>query len=160
MSLVVATVMVLVFWPIIEKADEKPARIGGLLAFLLAVCLAYLVFVQVYPFPADVDADNLAHAVENAWKLTGAIGGMMIAWWVDWKYIHFETKAVWWAQLLKIVLGLAIVVGIKSGLKAPLIALMGSAGIANAVRYGLMVVFAGAVWPLSFKFWGKLGKRR
>ena len=158
-SLVVATVMVLVFWPITEKADEKPARIGGLLAFLLAVSLAYLVFVQVYPFPADVDADNLAHAVENAWKLTGAIGGMLIAWWVDWKFIRFDTKAVWWAQLLKVALGLAIVVGIKSGLKAPLIALIGNAGIANAVRYGLMVIFAGAVWPLTFKFWGKLGKK-
>ena len=157
-SLVVATVMVLVFWPIIEKADEKPARIGGLLAFLLAVSLAYLVFVQVYPFPADVDVDNLAHAVENAWKLTGAIGGMLIAWWVDWKFIRFDTKAVWWAQLLKVALGLAVVVGIKSGLKAPLIALIGNAGIANAVRYGLMVIFAGAVWPLTFKFWGKLGK--
>ena len=158
-SLVVATVMVLVFWPIIEKADEKPARIGGLLAFLLAVSLAYLVFVQVYPFPADVDADNLAHAVENAWKLTGAIGGMLIAWWVDWKFIRFDTKAVWWAQLIKIVLGLAVVVGIKAGLKAPLIALIGNAGIANAVRYGLMVIFAGALWPLTFKFWGKCGKK-
>jgi len=27
------------------------------------------------------------------------------------------------------------------------------------VRYGLMVVFAGAIWPLTFKFWGKLGRK-
>ena len=157
-SLVVATVMVLVFWPIIEKAEEKPAVLGWLLLFLLAVCGAFLVFLKVYPFPADVDAENFAHAVENAWKLTGAIGGMLIAWWVDRKFIHFEVKAVWWAQLIKVVVGLGIVVGIKAGLKAPLIALIGNAGVANAVRYGLMVVFAGAVWPLTFKFWGKCGK--
>ncbi len=157
-SLLVATAMVLVFWPIIEKADEKPLRIAALLGFQLAVCVAFLVFLKVYPFPADVDAENFAHAVENGWKLTGAIGGMLIAWWVDRRFIRFEVKAVWWAQLIKIVVGLGIVVGIKAGLKAPLIALIGNAGVANAVRYGLMVIFAGAVWPLTFKFWGKCGK--
>lgn len=158
-SLVLAVVMVLVFWPIVEKAEEKPAVMGWLLLCLLAFCGAFLAFLAVYPFPADVDAENFAHAVENAWKLTGAIGGMLIAWWVDRKYIRFEVKAVWWAQLIKIVVGLGIVVGIKAGLKAPLIALIGNAGIANAVRYGLMVIFAGAVWPLTFKFWGKCGKK-
>ncbi len=158
-SLVVATAMVLVFWPIIEKADEKPLRIAALLGFQLAVCGAFLVYLKVYPFPADVDAENFAHAVENGWKLTGAIGGMLMAWWVDRRFIHFDTKAVWWAQLIKIVVGLGIVVGIKAGLKAPLIALIGNAGVANAVRYGLMVIFAGAVWPLTFKFWSKCGKK-
>ena len=157
-SLVLATVMVLVFWPIVEKAEEKPNLLGWLLLVLLAVCGAFLVYLKVYPFPADVDAENFAHAVENAWKLLGAIGGMLIAWWVDRRFIHFDTKAVWWAQLIKVVLGLAVVVGIKSGLKAPLIALIGNAGVANAVRYGLMVIFAGAVWPLTFKFWSKCGK--
>ena len=158
-SLLVATAMVLVFWPIIEKADEKPLRIAALLGFQLAVCVAFLVFLKVYPFPADVDAENFAHAVENGWKLMGAIGGMLIAWWVDRRFIHFDTKAVWWAQLIKVALGLGIVVGIKAGLKAPLIALIGNAGVANAVRYGLMVIFAGAVWPLTFKFWSECGKK-
>ena len=157
-SLAIAAVMVLVFWPIVEKAEEKPAVLGWLLLFLLAVCGAFLVFLKVYPFPADVDAENFAHAVESAWKLTGAIAGMLIAWWADRKFIRFEVEAVWWAQIVKVALGLAIVVGIKSGLKAPLIALIGNVGIANAVRYGLMVVFAGAVWPVTFRFWGKCGK--
>ena len=158
-SLVVATVLVLVLWPIVEKAEEKPAVLGWLLAVLLAFSGAFLAFLYCYAFPADVDAENLAHAVENAWKLTGAIAGMLIAWWADGKFIHFEVKAVWWAQLLKVALGLGIVVGIKAGLKAPLIALIGNAGAANAVRYGLMVVFAGAVWPMTFRFWGKCGKK-
>ena len=157
-SLVVATVMVLVFWPIVERCEEKPNLLDWLLLFLLAVCGVFLVYLKVYPFPANVDAENFAHAVENGWKLLGAIGGMLIAWWVDSKFIRFDTKAVWWAQLIKIVVGLGIVVGIKAGLKAPLIALIGNAGVANAVRYGLMVIFAGAVWPRTFKFWGKCGK--
>ena len=74
------------------------------------------------------------------------------------KYIRFETKAIWWVQLIKVAVGLALVVAIKSGLKAPLIALIGHAGAANAVRYGLMVLFAGAVWPLAFPLLRKLEK--
>ena len=158
-SFLLALVMVFGFYPVIRKAMRSPNTMRLLLLCMVAASVGLLLFVTLYPFPADVDADNLAHAVENAWKLTGAIGGMLIAWWVDWKFIRFETKAVWWAQLIKIVLGLAVVVGIKAGLKAPLIALIGNAGIANAVRYGLMVVFAGVVWPLTFKFWGKCGKK-
>ncbi len=158
-SLLVATVMVLGFWPIVNAAERKPQVMGWLLVILLAVSGSFLVFMHVNPFPADVDAENLSHAVENAWKLTGAIAGMVIAWWADRKWIRFDTRAVWWAQLIKVALGLAIVVGIKSSLKAPLVALIGNVGIANAVRYGLMVVFAGAVWPITFRFWGKLGKK-
>ena len=158
-SVVIGTVLVLVLWPIVEKAEQTPAILGWLLLVMLIFSGAFLTFLYVFPFPADVDADNLSHAVENAWKLTGAIGGMLIAWWVDRKFIHFDVKAVWWAQILKTAVGLAIVVGIKSGLKAPLIALVGNVGMANAVRYGLMVVFAGAAWPLTFQFWGKCGKK-
>ncbi len=158
-SVVIGTVLVLVLWPIMEKAEQTPAILGWLLLVMLIFSGAFLTFLYVFPFPTDVDGSNLSHAVENAWKLTGAIGGMLIAWWVDRRFIHFDTKAVWWAQLIKVALGLAVVVGIKSGLKAPLIALIGNAGIANAVRYGLMVVFAGAVWPMTFQFWGKCGKK-
>ena len=32
------------------------------------------------------------------------------AWWLDRRYIHFDTRAVWWVQLLKVVLGLAFAV--------------------------------------------------
>ena len=158
-SLVVATVLVLVLWPVMEKAEEKPAVMGWLLAAMLAFSGAFLAFLYLYPFPADVDAENLAHAVSSAWKFMGAIVGMFLAWWVEQRYIRFEVKAVWWVQIVKAVLGLAIVVAIKSGLKAPLIALLGHEGVANAVRYGLIVFFAGALWPLTFKFWNKCGKK-
>ena len=69
-SLVVATVLVLVLWPIVEKAEEKPAVLGWLLLAMLVFSGAFLAFLYLYPFPADVDAENFAHAVENAWKLT------------------------------------------------------------------------------------------
>ena len=62
-------------------------------------------------------------------------------------------------QLLKVVLGLALLMGIRAGLKGPLLALFSSAGVAGAVRYGIMVLFAGAVWPAAFRYMARWGKK-
>ena len=157
-SLGVGAVLVLVLWPLVRSAEEKPARMLWVLLGMLACSVAFLLFMEICQFPADTDAHNLESAVANAWKLSGATVGMLIACWLDQKYIRFETKAIWWVQLTKVAVGLALVVAIKAGLKAPLIALIGHAGAANAVRYGLMVLFAGAVWPLAFPLLRKLEK--
>ena len=157
-SLGIGTVLVLVLWPLVRSAEEKPARMLWVLLGMLACSVAFLLFMEIYQFPADTDAHNLESAVANAWKLSGATVGMLIACWLDQKYIRFETKAIWWVQLIKVAVGLALVVAIKAGLKAPLIALIGHVGAANAVRYGLMVLFAGAVWPLAFPLLRKLEK--
>ena len=158
-SFAVAGVMVLTLYPLIRQADRKPSLMAGLIAGMLLVGIAYLVFAYVYPFPADVDAANLAHGQENGWKLLGATVGFGIAWWLDRRYIHFDTRAVWWVQLLKVVLGLALLMGIRAGLKGPLLALFGSAGVAGAVRYGIMVLFAGAVWPAAFRYMARWGRK-
>ena len=79
---------------------------------------------------------------------------------MDERYTHFETQAVWWAQGLKLVIGLLPILAIKSGLKAPLNALFGGSGVANAVRYFLLTAFAAAVWPLTFRFFAGLGKAK
>ena len=158
-SFAVAGVMVLTLYPLIRQADRKPSLMAGLIAGMLLVGIAYLVFAYVYPFPADVDAANLAHGQENGWKLLGATVGFGIAWWLDRRYIHFDTWAVWWVQLLKVVLGLALLMGIRAGLKGPLLVLFGSAGVAGAVRYGIMVLFAGAVWPAAFRYMARWGRK-
>ena len=41
-----------------------------------------------------------------------------MAWLLDRRYIHFETQAVWWVQVIKVAVGMALLLAIKSGLKA------------------------------------------
>ena len=88
----------------------------------------------------------------------GAVAGMTLAWLLDRRYIHFETQAVWWVQVIKVAVGMALLLAIKSGLKAPLLALLGHEGLAGGVRYFLLVLVAGAVWPLVFRPMSKWGK--
>lgn len=157
-SLVLAAALVLGLYPLMRRAQEKPRYMGYVLAAMLVVSGAFVVFVETYGFPADMDAENLASGIGNAWKMLGAVAGMTLAWLLDRRYIHFETQAVWWVQVIKVAVGMALLLAIKSGLKAPLLALLGHEGLAGGVRYFLLVLVAGAVWPLVFRPMSKWGK--
>lgn len=157
-SLVLAAALVLGLYPLMRRAQEKPRYMGYVLAAMLVVSGAFVVFVEAYGFSADTDAENLASGIGNAWKMLGAVAGMTLAWLLDRRYIHFETQAVWWVQVIKVAVGMALLLAIKNGLKAPLLALLGHEGLAGGVRYFLLVLVAGAVWPLVFRPMSKWGK--
>lgn len=157
-SVVVAVVLVLVVYPLIESTLWFPNRMYAIIGGMLVFSLAYLAFVEIYPFPADTDAANLASAVKNAYTMTGAVCGVLVVHMIDSKFTQFPTRAPWWGQLVKLVVGLILVVAVKSLLKAPLLALCGGHDLGNLLRYFLMVVVAGAVWPLTFRFFERYAK--
>lgn len=152
-----ALVLILLLRPIATREDKGLMKI--LFPLMLVVGMGYLLFVELYRFPEDVDGENLASGIKNAYTLLGAIVGMAIVYIVDEKKLHFPVKAVWWAQLLKIALGLVVVLAVKSGLKTPLNLIFGGHRIADGVRYFLVVIAAGILWPLTFPWFSKLGKK-
>ena len=119
---VTALVLIFAIYPVVFKNDGKgfPILLGGMT--LLAA--AYLCFVELYPFPADMDEANLASGIKNAYTLIGCLTGVLAVYVVDEKKLHFQVEAVWWAQILKVVLGLAAVLLVKEGLRAPLEAVL------------------------------------
>lgn len=137
---------------------EKPKQMTLLLAGATLLAVGYLLFVLFFPFPADTDPVNLAEALKNAYTLLGVLLGLCLVYFLDTRYGLLDTEAPLAGQILKYVLGLALALAVKEGLKSPLTALLG-AQPQNAVRYFLLVVFAGAIWPLTFRFFKKIGKK-
>lgn len=156
-SLLIGVALVLILYPLIERARTDPRFMYGIITAAFLLALGNLLFVELYPFPADVDAANLDNAIENAWKLFAAVLGICVIYPVEKKWINFDTRAVWWAQILKMAGGLVLVILIKSLLKSPLNALLGTS-LGSFARYLLMVLAAGLLWPLTFRFFGKLKK--
>ena len=154
-SLAVGGAILLILYPIIEKTRKTPNLMYAVIGASLLLALGNLLFVELFRFPADVDPVNLNDAREVAWKLFAAVAGMCLIYPLDRKWIQFETRAVWWAQILKMIGGVAIIIAVRSLLKTPLNSLFG-APVGGAVRYFLMVIAAGALWPLSFRFFSKL----
>lgn len=77
-----------------------------------------MLFVLLWPAREGNVAEFDAHGVESAWTLFGTMGGLLVAWWADRRFLNFDTRAVWWAQLAKLAVGLALVMGVRVGLKA------------------------------------------
>jgi len=159
-STLVALVLVFTLYPIVNKAMESKTGMRILFASMLVLSAAFLAFVLLFKFPADADTENIAHGISNAYKIAGCVLGLWLAYELDERFIHFETTAVWWVQIIKLAAGLIPLLAIKSGLKAPLLALCGGNDIANGLRYFLITAFAGCVWPLTFKFFKSLSTKK
>ena len=144
------------FRPVVMNRNEKSMHI--LLAAMAALGVAFLLYVELFPFPGDFDAHNLASGHKNAYTLMGCMVGVIVVYFAERKWVNFTTDAVWWVQILKVLLGLGLVLLVKAGLKAPLDVLLGGHMVARAIRYFLVVVVAGFAWPATFWFWSKLGR--
>lgn len=157
-SFFLALILAFVLRPVVLRSEQKPYLLWGLLFLSLLVVALYWAFVTFYGFPADIDIENFYAGTKNAYTLLGCLIGMIAAKALDDRFIHFQVKAVWWAQVLKVTLGLVFVVAIRAGLKAPLQAMLPEFP-ATAVRYFFIVLFAGAIWPWTFSWFAKLGKK-
>lgn len=151
-----ALAMIFAFRPLMLGSGKK--NIPYVFAGLLVLSVAYLLYVYYYPFTADMDVHNYESAVKNGWTFLGCFAGMLIVWFADEKYLRFDTEAIWWVQIIKAVLGLAVVLAVKEGMRPVLEAFLPQMP-ARAVRYCLIVVVAGTVWPLTFRWFSKLGKK-
>ena len=161
-SIVIALVLVFALSPIFEKAEKSPKVMYILLFSLTAVMLAYLCFMHFYNFPEEVfhvdNVHNYTSAIKNAYTLTGCMLGFLVVYTVDLRWLKFETKAIWWVQMIKIIGGLALVLAVKELLRAPLESFLPANTWARMLRYFLMVVTAGTLWPMTFKYLG--GKKK
>lgn len=163
-SIVIALILIFALAPLFEKAEKSPKVMYALLFSLTGIMLAYLLFISFWSFPEEVfhvdNVHNLISAVKNAYTLTGCMLGFLVVYTVDLKWLKFDTKAVWWAQLIKIAGGLVLVLAVKELLRAPLAAILPENTWARMIRYFLMVVTAGTLWPITFKYFAKLGGKK
>ena len=90
-------------------------------------------------------------------NLAGMSVALLFGSMVERRYVRFETKAAWWAQILKVVIGLALMLGLKEGLK-PLLALISSSPAMSGIRYGIMAFVAVAIYPMAFRLFAKTKK--
>ena len=159
---VCGVILVLGLYPVFDKSDENPRYITCAFGAIAGLALAGALYVELRVWPEDIDQANLASAIKNCYTMLGCALGALLGAPVERKHVRFETKAPWWAQILKVAVGFGLMMGLKAGLKAPLTALFGGQGIAHTLRYGIMVFLAIAVWPMTFPWFAKgcpLGRR-
>ena len=158
-SVAVALILIFGLYPLVNKAIENKNVMRCLLGGIVLLSLGLLLFVSLYNFPENTDLKNLASGEKNAYKMLGCTLGIYIAFEIDNKFINFETKAPFLGQILKLIIGVIPLLAIKEGLRAPLNAIFSGSYLADGVRYLLLVLFVGCIWPLTFKWFAKIGKK-
>ena len=158
-SCVIGIVLLLIMTPVFRSLDEHPNRMYGFFGVLAVLLLGFLLYSYLWPFPdwmyAEEHLVNIVEAQHNASLLTGALVGLTIAYTLDRKVVQFDTKAPWWAQIIKVVVGLVLTVAITEGLKMAL----GHSDAVTGLRYGLAVLFAAGIWPMTFRWYAKAGQK-
>lgn len=158
LSVLLALAAIFVIGPIVRKAQQQPVFLTRLLTEILAFCAVFVVFTAVFPFSPETDSTALNSAIKYAYRMLGGSLALLFGWMWDSEHLHYETKAVWWAQVLKFVLGLALTLAI---LKLPVKNLvLGGLPIGHFFEYFLAMGFASIVWPMTFGFFSRLGGRK
>lgn len=157
-SVGIALVLVFALYPLVTKAKDNRRVMWGIIGFSVLISAALLLYVTFFKFPADIDTDNYNSALKNAYTLVGCVAGFAAVYYIDEYHIRFETAAVWWVQIIKLVVGIALVLGVKEGLRLPLDTLFASHPAARSVRYFLVVLIGGGLWPAAFKWLNRLAK--
>jgi len=158
-SWAIGAFLVLGVYPLLDRAENR--RAFGTLPdlFFLAVSAALVIFAELSPAGIGEAAEFAEEGVTNAYMTLGVAASFAIVRYLDERKIRYDVKAVWWAQILKCLLGMAVVLGLRIGLKPVLGAVFKDRHIGTAIRYFIIAIFAGAVWPLTFRFWGGLGRK-
>ena len=149
-SLLIAAALVFGF-NVIFKTDERLDKCVPFIcvgAFLISLGLLLFTFLMS---PEGVDAGNLLSGKKNAVTLFSCMLGLPIIYYTNKHYIRFETRAAWYVQIIKTVAGLGVILVIMKLLPTPLEFIFGNYFVARGVRYFLIVIFAGVLWPLCFK---------
>lgn len=157
-SLVIGAILVFALHPLFEyaKNDEKIYYIIFASCFVLT--LAYLIFALVFPNFVTLEPEHIKSAVKNAATILGAMAGILISFPIERKYVKFDEKATLFGQIIKLIVGLILVLALKEGLKV----LFGGSDelmVFRAIRYCAVVVFSACVYPLTFKYFAKIGKK-
>ena len=159
-AFLMAAALLALFYPVFRSEQAMAKGMPWLLSAAVLLAVAFTFYMGgLRVDAASLDGSNFAHAQENAYKLLGAVIALMPVYFLEKRYVKFETGAVWYAQIAKLVLGLGLAMAVKSVLKAPLNALL-PGGLGDAIRYFVLVLFAGCIWPMTFRWFGKWGKQR
>ncbi len=160
-SLLIGAALVFALYPLFEYANRHENLYYWIFGIFFVISLGFLAFALIFPKFVELDPEHSASALKNACTILGATAGMLVAYPLDRHYIKFEEKATVLGQIVKLIVGIVGVLIIKEGLKALFtIGVEEEHFLLRAVRYFSIVVFAGGIYPMTFKRFSKLGKKR
>lgn len=128
----------------LEPSINFFAVAGSVLAVCGAAALVYAIHLNgngiiAYDYASDIS------------KMVGAALGFAVGCILERKFVNFDPRSCKpWQQAVKLVVGIGVTLGLKSGLK-PVFALIDSKSLVfDALRYGVLILWVVVLWPAIF----------
>lgn len=150
-------ILLFILWPVFRTMDKHPGRMYLLIIPCLLVISSFLIYLKAKPDPGE---ENYMEALKNCYTLLGSFLAFLVLYPFQVKYVPYQEQAPFLGQVLKVVLGFSIVIGVKFGLTPVAEHFFGSALWPRMIIYFLMVFIAGLLWPMTFPLWQKVGKKK
>ncbi|MBQ1821255.1 MAG: phosphatase PAP2 family protein [Clostridia bacterium] len=150
-GLLIGVIMLAVFTALFRKNEDKTVFVNVFMCIGLLLSAVLVVYLVLNPVPQDAvesARNTYADSLKDASKLLGAAIGMLAGKLLDDRFVQFKTEAVWWKQVLKVLLGLVIIVAIWYGLKK---VFPENQPILDGVRYFAMAIVGVGIYPMLFK---------
>lgn len=140
-----------------DKSKNGMYLIQGITLLMSVITLLYVTFAprgdrNILQFDEE--------GIEACCKLFGATLGLIICQNLTEHHFTYNCTAVWWVQIIKVVLGLLLLLGVKEGLKAALSPLPISNTLTNILCYCMVSLFGGFVWPMTFRWFANIGSSK
>lgn len=144
-SLVLGVLLLFAAQVVMRFAEKKNGDVAVLIGGLI-LCAGALVLIFCRQKSLPEDMENFL----DAYKAVGGGMGYFTAWFLERRYVRFNTAAPLWFQGAKLLCGTGLLLLIQQGLKSPLHTLFGEAA-GDFIRYFLLILFALALYPFLFK---------
>ena len=149
----IAVMLLILLEPFFDDEERFSKAMPIILGIVAALELGFFLYAVV--FSGGSSDANVLSAGKNARTFLGCVLAIIPVYFLKRRFVKFETKAKLYSQIIKLAFGLGFVILIKEGLRAPLAAWLGEAN-ERILRYFIIVLFAGLIWPLTFRWFSSL----
>ena len=148
-SIVLAIVLLFAFRRLLDWVDQNPEKDWIVLLAGAALCILLVVYASLKD-PAKMPIDSFKNA--------GMGLGFIVGWFLERRFIKFETDGKWYFRALRYVVCIAVYELLKT-YAAPLITDVIAGGLGKAVEQFVLILYITAGAPVIIKLLGIVQKR-
>lgn len=155
-GMMIALVVLLLSKYLLDWADGGKNRDWLLATIGIILSAAMLMYTSVKPYPMDVLPDGTLlvdpwDMVTDCYKAAGAMMGFCLGWVLERHFVGFDAKGAGKARMIRGVVGVALLLAVRKGMKAAGNLLLDAHWLGFAEMFGLML-FAIVLYPALFQW--------
>lgn len=143
--------VILILTPLYDRIHGDWKKLTVLTLLMMAGIAAIIALLTFAPHSQHYVAYAQESCIKKSWIALGCMAGVSVSYLTDRLYTHYDTKAVWWVQIIKLLAGVGLLLAVQAGINAVVSQLMGPALYKTGLTYFLTIAIVGSCYPMTFR---------